>query len=573
MKKVNIIVTLLAVLLLTATLLAQTQETIFKALQDELKRNSEQLVMEDLERPYYISYTVDDYQLLRVKGTLGTLTESQLDRGRYLTVDLRVGSHELDNSNFASGWSSITPSFESLPVDDDYDALRNNIYLVTDQTYKDVLKNFSRKQAYLQSRVKKERPPDFFELPANHHLEEPEPFDADQQAAETLVLTATEVLRDYPLIVESELSFEGGIINQYLINSSGSQVLRGDRLYTIKLNLTGQDSAGATLNLADRLLANSRADLPSPAKLADWTRSLADQMTALVAADTMEEYIGPVIVEADAAGEFFRQLFVKNISNLPSMTYEDERFASMFPEPAFGNKLNRRVLPDFFDVYDDPTISEYDGMKLLGHYEVDDVGLTPQRIQLVEKGKLRTIPLATAPTKKITEPNGHARGAVSKAVTGKPSNLIFESSDQVSPEKLRQNLLELCQDIDLEYGLVIRRIRDLNAPDPNGGIRFFGIPQQAEEGLTAPLEVYKVYADGREVPVRGLEFANITVRTLRDVLQTDNSRHLYNYLIADDYEMPASLVCPAVLVEEMELRHSEGKTQKPPVLNSPLAGN
>ncbi|MFH2055942.1 MAG: metallopeptidase TldD-related protein, partial [bacterium] len=259
--------------------------------------------------------------------------------------------------------------------------------------------------------------------------------------------------------------------------------------------------------------------------------------------------------------------------NLPAATYEDERFGSMFPEPAFGNKLNRRVLPDFFDVYDDPTISEFEGLKLIGHYEVDDAGVKPQRLHLVEKGKLRTVPLATAPTKKITEPNGHARGAVSKAVTGKPSNLIFESSDQVSKEKLRQTLIELCQDVDLEYGLVIRKIRDLNAPNPNGGMRFYGMPQQDGDGLTSPLEVYKLYPDGREVPVRGLEFANVTVRTLRDILQTDNSRHLYNYLIADDYEMPASLVSPAILIEEMELGHSEGKTQRPPVLSSPLAEN
>jgi hypothetical protein len=558
-------------LLLVSSLAAQNQDVIFRALQDELSRNSEQLVMEDLEQPYYIAYTVDDYQLLEVKGSLGTLTNSRLDRGRYLTVDLRVGDYELDNTNFHSGWASVTPLFESIPVDNDYDALRNKIYLTTDQAYKDVLKNFSRKKAYLQSRVAKSRPADFVKMTAERLLDKPEQFDADRQAAEKLVTEATELLREYPLIVESELAVEAGIINQYFINTHGAQVLRGDRVYTIEMNLTGQDAAGETVHLSDRLIVQSSDELPDAKSLSAWARKLADRLNSFVAADTVEEYIGPVIIEGDAAGEFFRQLFVKNISNLPAPTYEDERFGSMFPEPAFGNKINRRVLPDFFNVYCDPTLKEYQGLQLLGHYEIDDAGIKSQRLQLVEKGKLRAVPLGTAPTKKIPMPNGHARGAVSKPVTGKASNLIFESSDQVSNEKLRQSLIELCQDVDMEYGLIIRKIRDLNAPDPDGGMRFFGMPQQDDAGLSLPLEVYKLYPDGREVPVRGLEFANVTVRTLRDILQTDDQQHLYNYLIADDYEMPASLVCPAILIEEMELGHREGKSQKPPVLQSPLA--
>lgn len=566
-----ILVTACAAMLLPTLLAAQGQDVIFKALQDELKRNSEKLVMEDLERPYYIGYTVDDYQSLTVKGSLGTLTESNLDRGRYLTIDLRVGNYDLDNTNFATGWSSIMPHYESIALDNDYDALRNSIYLATDEAYKAVLQDLSRKKAYMQTHVSNNRPPDFVKLAANHLVEKPVPFDADQQAAEKLVEAASGVFRDYPMIVESELSLDGSITNQYFVNTPGSEVLRANRLYTIKLSLTGQDADGETMNLADRMIVDSRDELPDAAKLTKWSRDLADKMAALVTADTMEEYVGPVIFEGDAAGELLRQLFVKNISNLPTPTYEDERFASMFPAPAFGNKINRRVLPDFFDVYDDPTISEYHGLKLVGGYAVDDAGVLPQRLQLVEKGKLRTVPLATAPTKKITELNGHARGAVSKAVTGKPSNLIFESSDAVSKDKLRQSMLDLCQDVDMEYGLVVRKLRDLNAPAPGGGMRFFGVPQQDENGLTEPLEVYKVYPDGREVPVRGLKFLNVNVRTLRDILQTDNSEHVYNYLIADDYEMPASLVCPAILVEEMELGHSEGKTQRPPVLPSPLA--
>jgi hypothetical protein len=54
-------------------------------------------------------------------------------------------------------------------------------------------------------------------------------------------------------------------------------------------------------------------------------------------------------------------------------------------------------------------------------------------------------------------------------------------------------------------------------------------------------------------------------------MQTGDDQYCYNYLIGDDYEMPVSLVCPSVLVEDMELKKSEAKVKKPPVLPSPLA--
>lgn len=578
MSKINRIPTLLAavitiVLLGTTALPAQSQDIIFKAMQDELDRNMQKLVMEELQRPYFISYTIDDFQSLTITATLGNLLRSDLDRGRYLTVDARIGDYALDNSNFVSGWADLNPIYQRLPVDHDYDAIRNQIYLTTDQSYKAVLKSFSRKQAYLQSRVAANRPADFIKLPPNRFLDKAEAFDIDQTAFENMATSASAVFRDYPMIVSSELKAEVGVVNQYLLNSLGSKTLRGDRTYVVELSMAGKNPDGEDVSYADRIITARLSQLPGKQELTDWARKNAEIMKSMVEADTLEEYIGPVIFSGAAAGELLRQLFAANISNAPSPLFEDERFAGMMAAPEFANKVNRRVLPAFFDVYDDPTISQIDGVELVGHYEVDDAGGVPERVKLVEKGKLKSLPIGTAPTRKVTEANGHARGAVSKQVTAKPSNLIFESSDRVPMEDLKKSMIELCQDVDLEYGLIITQLRDLNAPSGTQSFRFFGMAGSNQPGLTTPLAVYKVYADGREVPVRGLEFANVTVRLLRDILQTDDSKYVYSYLIGDDYEMPASVVCPSILLEEVELKQGEGKTQKPPVLPSPLAEN
>ncbi len=547
-----------------------TGDLLFKVMEDEAQRNKSQLVMENLERPYFISYTIDDYQQLEISASLGTLVESHLERGRYLTTDLRVGSFQLDNSNFAGGFAGFGADFTLLPVDDDYDAVRNKVYLATDRVYKSALETLSKKRAYLQTRIMPDRPDDLIKLPPNKFLDKPEPFDIDQKFFEELARPMSEVFRGFPAITTSELKVTASVVNQYLLNTEGTRSLRGDRIYGFDLTMSGRSSDGETVSNNDRIIINDLKNLPARDQLLTWARTNAEKMNRLIAADTLEDYIGPVIFTDAAAGELFRQLFSRHVSNMPSPLSANDRMGGG-DESEFANKLNRRVLPPTMSVYNDPTLAKIGDTPLIGFYEVDDAGGVPKRTTLVENGKLVNFLIGIAPTKKLKEPTGSARGAVSKDVTAKPANLIFESTDKLSFDKLKAAMISMCKDIDLPYGLIIRRLRDLSAPA--AGMQMFGMPGGGDEGLTLPYEVYRLYPDGREEPVRGLQFSSVNARILRDIVQTDNSRHVYSYLIGNDYEMPATIVAPSVLIEEMELKKSDTKVTKPPLLPSPLATN
>ena len=173
----------------------------------------------------------------------------------------------------------------------------------------------------------------------------------------------------------------------------------------------------------------------------------------------------------------------------------------------------------------------------------------------------------------MKEANGHARGAVSKLVKARPSNLIVESSDRMPYEDLKALMLEMCQDFDLKYGVVVRRLGDPNAPSTRSSSfrGFFRAGPGHQDLLTAPMIAHKVYPDGTEEPVRNIEFSDVTIRVLRDIVQTADDKHVYSYAIGNDYEMPASIVCPSILIEEMEIKKSEAKIMRPPILPSPLA--
>lgn len=579
MRKNIKIASLIAVLLCLTALAPAFADTrtdlFFRVLEDETQRNMSQLVMEKLERPYFISYTIDDIQQLEVSASLGQLLQSRMERSRYLTTDLRVGDYKLDNSNFISGFTGFGADFTALPVDDDYDAIRNAVYLATDKVYKSALETLSKKRGYLQSRVINDRTDDHIKFPANKFLDKPEAFDIESDFFEDLAKPMSEVFRAYPAIISSELNITASVVNQYLTNSEGSRTLRGDRIYGLSLSMSGRSVDGEDVVNSDHIIVNDLKRLPDRTQLVAWAKANAEKMNRMINADTLEDYIGPVMFTGDAAGELLRQLFSKNVSNQPGPVYENDQMSSMMNSGSdFANKLNRRVLPVTMNVYNDPTLEKIGDTPLIGFYEVDDAGNAPKRTLLVENGKLVNLLIGTAPTKKIKEPNGSARGAVSKDVTAKPANLIFESTDKIATEKLKKNLIAMCKDIDLPYGLLVTKIRDMGTPA--GGFQFFGSQLGGgggDAGLTQPYEISRIYADGHEEPLRGLQFTDVNVRLLRDIVQTDNSRYVYNYLIGNDYEMPATIVTPSLLFEELELKKIDTKVKKPPVLQSPLAGN
>jgi predicted Zn-dependent protease len=101
--------------------------------------------------------------------------------------------------------------------------------------------------------------------------------------------------------------------------------------------------------------------------------------------------------------------------------------------------MGARVLPDSFEVVDDPTQKEWRGRPLFGSYEADREGVTGKPLRLIEKGVLKSYLMTRQPVKGYEGSNGHAR------IPGSPaslSNLFVNASDGVPPAELKK-LIEL----------------------------------------------------------------------------------------------------------------------------------
>ena len=200
-------------------------DVVLQALQDELKRSMDKLKMENFDKPFFISYTAETLQSLNISASFGSIVKSENEKSCRAAVDLRVGDYAFDNSNFG-GDNFMTVR---LPVDHDYDAVRYELWLITDRQYKMSLSELAKKHAEERTRVVKERPDDF--------SREQTAVSATEDAAPVLSSPLTQdevgnisaVFRNYPAINNSDVSLNVNTYIKYFINSEGA-VIRKPRL-------------------------------------------------------------------------------------------------------------------------------------------------------------------------------------------------------------------------------------------------------------------------------------------------------------------------------------------------------
>jgi len=494
------------------------QDVLLRALVDELNRNREKLRLEGLEDPYHLQYRLDDSAQVYAVASLGAIVGSNASRSRALTTQVRVGSYELDNTNYRDDGYYRAGRDAAVPLENDYAVVRQAIWWATDRNYKDVLEVFAQKQAFMKTKVIEDKPNDFSPAPAAVHFEPPADPPAAVSELEKIVRDVSAVFRDYPDVQASQawVQVDGG--TQYLVNSEGTRIRTAGRVYTCNVYAVVQAEDG--MPLADVLTVHARRleELPPVDELIRRSRQMTDRLLAVRSAPKLDSYTGPVLFEAEAAAELFAERFAGNFAG------GQRPVGSRTPPDDFSRKLNRRVLPRFLSVMDDPTVETLHGEPVLGHYTYDDEGVKARSVSLVEDGRLKALLMSRNPSREFAESTGHGRGG--RATVG---CLIVTADDPADPESLRKELIEAAEDEGLEYAI---RIEATGAA-----------------GLRAPLVVYKVYPDGREELVRGVEIGQFDLKAFKRMLAAGNQPYVLN----NSGGSGRTIVVPALLFEELDL--------------------
>jgi TldD protein len=547
-----------------------TDDVIFKAINDELKR-SMSLRLEDLDTPYFIQYEVTDSATHRVSAAYGALLSSDENRSRVLQSQVRVGSYNLDNSNVGGGpggggRSGLGRSTE-LPTDDDYMALRHAIWRTTDWQYKEAVATLTQKRAYLKERNVEDRPPDYVKADPISIIKDRATLSFQRTTWEEYVRRISAVFREYPHIQNSDVSLVAGVENRYLLNSEGSRLRDGSTETLLRITVEAQAEDGERFSDHLSYFAPTAEGVPALADVLAEAKRLATRMGATVQAPFLEEYTGPVLFDGLASAQLFRQLLGRGFAGLPDPVGTARRSAQGADD--LDNRVGKRILPQTFQIYDDPRQEKFENTFLAGYYQFDDEAIAAQRVNIVVDGKLEGMVMSRAPTKLFAQTNGHGRRGGGEASRSALGCLYIESTKTESPENLKKALLDAADAEGLKFGLRISGIQSRAAGGGPGAFRRGG-GRGAGRAVGDPISVYKVYvADGHEEPVRGCEFTSFDVQNLRMIIATGSVRTVQNNVIGATPS--SSIIAPAVVIGEIELGRIKLEAEKKPILEAPHA--
>jgi len=403
------------------------------------------------------------------------------------------------------------------------------------------------------------------------------PVDEDAWSARVRALSA--IFEAYPAVKTSGVELSAVQTAHYYLNSEGAEVRTPDNMIYILARAEAQAPDGMVLHDAAIFQSLDFDRMPTEPELRRGVTVLADSLAARASAPRGEDYSGPVLFEGMAGAQLFAEVLGANLALTRRPVMEPGRNGFAQASELEGRQ-GARILPEWFDVVDDPTQKEWHGRRLFGSYEVDREGVAPRPLTLVEKGVLKTFLLTRQPMPGLAGSNGRARlpgnfGANGAAI----SNLFVRATETVPAADLKKKLIEMCRQRNKPYGMLVRRMDFPSSASVEEVRRLWSNSAQAgNHPVSAPVMVYKVYLDGREELVRGLRFRGLNARSLKDILAAGDDGNVFEFLNNQapfaliggaNYVAASCVIAPSVLIDDVELHPLDEELPKLPIVPAP----
>ncbi|HEY0759681.1 MAG TPA: metallopeptidase TldD-related protein [Acidisarcina sp.] len=524
-----------------ATLQDARKDVVLAAMLDELERNKAQLLLQDFQRPFFIEYRLEDLTNYEAGASFGALDNEQEEHHRAVRVTVLVGDYKTDSSRGGNGDGSLLIT----TVEDDPAALRYALWSATDVAYKNALRSLSEKQAELKSAQTLPQAEDFSHEQPVIVLEPLVSLGFDRNAWSRRIVEASGLYRQASggaaAGVDSAVEFSGSsmsanALNRYLVNTEGTVLRTGRTIYHANLKVSGQAADGMRIERSYNSTSVTAAELASAEEFRSKALETVDTLRQIEQAPLVEsEYHGPVLFESHAAANRFEELFAGAIDgNRPALGTEARTTGP------FASSYKARVLPDTFNVTDDPTLQRFAGKSLFGAYDVDDEGVPARPVKVVEQGRLNNYLVGRQPIRDFPASNGHGRAQLGAGAAPHFGVLHVEATDGVAPAELLARLLSMGK----ERGL------------PNVYV------------VASPGRIYRVsVADGKRELVRGAEIADVDLRALRSgIIAAGNDSYVLNLAEV----IPSTLIAPSLLVDDAIVKRANRKNDKLPYYPPPL---
>jgi hypothetical protein len=172
--------------------------------------------------------------------------------------------------------------------------------------------------------------------------------------------------------------------------------------------------------------------------------------------------------------------------------------------------------------------------------------------------------MSRAPIDGFPRSNGHGRKQAGFPVVARQSNLIVQAAVTVPRARLKQMLIEEVRKAGKPFGLLF--------DDIQGGFTLTGrsLPNAFN---VMPIMVYRVFPDGREELVRGVDLIGTPLNAFSSILAADDQPAVFNGICgAESGSVPVSTVAPGLLLSQVEVQKKPSSGERAPLLPPPGKG-
>jgi predicted Zn-dependent protease len=533
---------------------------VLQAMKAELDRSMEKLKTQPVP-PYFLSYQIVETRGAGVSAEFGKIVNSSESRNRQLDIDVRVGDYNLDNTREIRGGNAQMgfDGFRSVtvPIDDDPEAIRAVIWHATDERYKRAVEQLTKVKTNVQVKVAQE------DQSADFSREEPQRFteplariQVDRGAWEEKLRKYTAPFAKYTNIYQASAFLQASAESRWYVNSEGAVIQTSQPAFHLFVIAATKADDGMELPRYESYFGFTEKDLPDDATVLKDVDKMIHDLEALRVAPLAEPYTGPAILSGRASGVFFHEIFGHRV--------EGQRQKSADDAQTFKKKINELVLSKDFSVYFDPTERRIANTDLAGYYLYDDQGVKARRVAVVENGILKTFLMSRTPLEGIPQSNGHGRNQPGLKPVARQSNLIVEVAPSAVQPDLKKLLIAEIKKQNLPYGLLF--------DDIQGGFTFTGRTTPNAFNVL-PLMVYRIYPDGHEELVRGVDLIGTPLTTFSKIIAADNKVAVFNgFCGAESGSVPVSASSPGIFVSQIESQKKSKSQDRIPILPAPFEG-
>jgi hypothetical protein len=521
---------------------AAAKDKMLEAMLAEMEREQGGLVLQGMQRPYFIEYRMEDILSYEALANYGSLTREEQSHQRVVRVTVRVGDYAADSSSTRGDGA-----LELAPEDNDPEALRYALWTATDDAYKAALRAYSAKQANLKRFEKVQDEKDFAPATPTTHIGPLVTLDLDKAEwkrrivdASGTFLTDKSVSGFAPEVQYSTSNLRGLVVNRYLVNTEGTVLRQGYSGYSANISVGGQAADGMRLSRDNGTSGVRAGELESAAafhqRAVDDLKSFEALRKAPVA--DAEDYHGPVLFSGDASADVMTRLFVPNVE-----ADRPDAGTTARTRGAYTSSYKSRVLPDLLNVVDDPLETNFHGKDLMGAYAIDDEGVAAEKVQIVTKGKLESYLIGRTPVRDFPESNGHGRAALGQAAHSRAGVMVFTPVTATPAAEMHSKLLAMAK----EQGRPVYEVETLG-------------------GELVPRVLYRVQPDGQRELIRGAIFDELDNRSLRsDIVAAGDDPYVSNSLGT----VPQTVIAPSLLFGDIGVKRASEEQQKLPYYAPP----